>query len=79
MINWATAFVIAVAICAGGFLYNKPSDAALGGSGRYSMPIANPGSWVQFEGQKQRFCAAHETALKKKQPSGIMCLPWKTD
>ena len=28
MMNRQTAFVIAGAICAGAFLYNKPSDAA---------------------------------------------------
>ena len=79
MMNWPTAFVIAVAICAGSFLYNKPSDAALGGSDRYSIPISNPGSWVQFEGQKQRFCVAHNTAIENNQPSAIICFPWKTD
>ena len=42
MINRPTAFVIAVAICAGSFLYNKPSDAALGGSDRYWVRIASP-------------------------------------
>ena len=36
MMNWPTAFVIAVAICAGAFLYNKPSDAAFGGSARHA-------------------------------------------
>ena len=30
MINWPTAFVIAVAMICGAFLINKPSDAALG-------------------------------------------------
>lgn len=79
MMNWPTAFVIAVAICAGGFLYNKPSDAAFGGSDRYSIPIDINSGWVQFEAKKQRFCAAHNTAIKNKQPSGIICLPWKTD
>ena len=47
MMNWPTAFVIAVAICAGGFLYNKPSDAAFGGSDRYSIRIND--YWVQFD------------------------------
>ena len=42
MINRPTAFVIAVAICAGSLLYNKPSDAALGGSDRYWVRIASP-------------------------------------
>ena len=76
MMNWPTAFVIAVAICAGAFLYNKPSDAAFGGSDRYSFPLNSARSaWVQFEGNKQRFCYQKENAG----PSGIKCLPWKTD
>ena len=39
MINWPTAFVIAVAICAGAFLYNKPSDAAFIGADRGSITL----------------------------------------
>ena len=45
MINWPTAFVIAVAICAGAFLYNKPSDAAFGGSDHHSM-LLDKTSWA---------------------------------
>jgi hypothetical protein len=74
MMNWPTAFVIAVAICAGGFLYNKPSDAAFGGSDRYSIRIND--YWVQFDGNKQRMC------LPKIQSDSfpiIKCYPWKTD
>jgi hypothetical protein len=33
MINWPTAFVIAVAMICGSVLINKPSDAAFGGGG----------------------------------------------
>ena len=33
MINWPTAFVIAVAIICGAFLINKPGDAAFSGYG----------------------------------------------
>jgi hypothetical protein len=33
VINWPTAFVIAVAMICGAFLFNKPSDAAFGGDG----------------------------------------------
>jgi hypothetical protein len=79
MISWPSTFVIAVAICAGSFFYNKPTDAALGVSDRYSIPIDINRGWVQLEAKKQRFCAAHNTAIKNKQPSGIICLPWKTD
>ena len=76
MINWPTAFVIAVAICAGAFLYNKPSDAAFGGSDRYSIsPEAR--YWVQFEGNKQRICEFYGDQVVG--PSKIKCVPWKTD
>ena len=74
MMNWPTAFVIAVAICAGAFLYNKPSDAAFGGSERYS--IAPKGPWVQFDGNKQRYCKWWGPDAG---PSKIKCEPWKTD
>jgi hypothetical protein len=33
VINWPTAFVIAVAMICGAVLINKPSDAAFGGDG----------------------------------------------
>ena len=49
MMNWPTAFVIAVAIS---FLYNKPSDAAFGGSDHHSM-LLDKTSWVQFDGNSQ--------------------------
>ena len=76
MINWPTAFVIAVAICAGAFLYNKPSDAAFGGSDRYS--IAPEGQyWVQFDGSKQRWC--YPDSVSRAGPSEITCKPWKTN
>ena len=57
MMNWPTDFVIAVAICAGAFLYNKPSDAAFGVSERHGMPVATFEAWVQTEGRKKRNCA----------------------
>ena len=55
MMNWPTAFVIAVAICAGGFLYNKPSDAAFGGSDIGYVRVGDR-EWVQYEGKKHRLC-----------------------
>ena len=70
MINRPTAFVMAVAICAGAFLYNKPSDAALGGSDRYSIS-PNGQWWVQFDGNKQRVCNYYSAKIK--------CGPWKPD
>ena len=81
MINWPTAFVIAVAICAGAFLYNKPSDAAFGGSqgGAVALtqskgPLALSHEWIQFDGNKQRHCYFGGGG-----PSGIKCKSWKTD
>ena len=86
MMNWPTAFVIAVAICAGAFLYNKPSDAAFGGSERRVVPVAQYEAWVQIEGSKKRICAWGEIqsfyefpSVRAGEPSQIVCLPWKTD
>ena len=84
MMNWPTAFVIAVAICAGGFFYNKPSDAALGGSQggaiaitRSEAPSTLRARWIQFDGNKQRYC--YKDFVENVGPSGIKCLPWKTN
>ena len=74
MMNWPTAFVIAVAICAGAFLYNKPSHAALGGSDR--GVVALKGFWIQFDGNKQRLCTADYDAEGQ---TGISCWNWKTN
>ena len=74
MINWPTAFVIAVAICAGAFLYNKPSDAAFGGD-RYSIALRG-GDWIQFDGNKKRWCQLWDD---RAGGSLIRCHPWKTD
>ena len=76
MINCPTAFVIAVAICAGAFLYNKPSDAAFGGSDRYSIS-PDTRYWIQFDGNKQRWCFPND--YDAVGPSKVQCLPWKTD
>ena len=76
MMNWPTAFVIAVAICAGAFLYNKPSDAAFGGSDRYSISPERK-FWVQFDGNKQRWC--YSDYIENVGPSGIGCYAWKTN
>ena len=74
MINWPTAFVIAVAICAGAFLYNKPSDAAFGGSNHHSM-LLDKTSWVQFDGNSQRVCY-YDSGYR---PIFIKCASWKTE
>ena len=74
MMNWPTAFVIAVAICAGAFLYNKPSDAALFPGGPGGVIALNSTTWIQFDGNKQRSCS-----LGVKKPVYITCFAWKTD
>ena len=76
MMNWPTAFVIAVTICAGAFLYNKPSDAAFGGSDIGYVTVGDR-EWVQFDGNEQRWC--YRDAIDKQGPSGIYCKPWKTN
>ena len=82
MINWPTAFVIAVAICAGAFLYNKPSDAAFHGNSDQVIRIldttdgyVNRSQWLQIRGDKMRRCHA----VKDKAPSFIRCNAWYTD
>ena len=78
--NWPTAFVIAVAICAGAFLYNKPSDAALGGSQGSIMRIKNLEYWLQTDDRNQRVCTfIIDDIDHQKSISGIGCTPWKTD
>ena len=76
MMNWPTAFVIAVAICAGAFLYNKPSDAALGGSDRYWVRIASPDDEMRIQtyGEQQRWCMRSQDDR-----TGIKCGPWRID
>jgi hypothetical protein len=44
MINWSTAFVIAIAMNCGAVLINKPSNAAFGGDGGM---IATDSQWSQ--------------------------------
>ena len=72
MMNWPTAFVIAVAICAGAFLYNKPSDAAFGGSDRYWVRIASPDDEMRIQtyGEQQRWCMRSQDDR-----TGIKCGP----
>ncbi len=82
MMNWPTAFVIAVAICAGAFLYTKPSDAAFHGNSDQVLrlidikdgPLYALSQWLQVRGDKMRVCNNVRTA-----PSGIKCHPWYTD
>ncbi len=77
MMNWPTAFVIAVAIFAGAFFYNKPSDAAFGGADRCSFTLnSGRSTWVQFDGDKQRICDFWDSSAG---PSRIKCHSWKTN
>ena len=53
--NWPIAFVFAVAICAGAFLYNKPSEAAFGSSHDVAVAFTQSEGasavrdrWIQF-------------------------------
>ena len=55
MINWPTAFVIAVAMICGAVLMNKPSDAALVGN-NVAVAITSSGTAVQVSGEKIRAC-----------------------
>ena len=58
MINWPTAFVIAVAMICGAVLINKPSDAAFGGDGGMIIGVTNElGSYIwQLKDGKVRVC-----------------------
>ena len=60
MMNWPTAFVIAVAICAGAFLYNKPSDAAFGGSDRYLVAVDR--YWIRSTAKSSGAAASPATS-----------------
>lgn len=53
MINWPTAFVIAVAMICGAVLINKPSDAAFGGDGGMiaATGIIPAGVWQLKDGE----------------------------
>ncbi len=81
MINWPTAFVIAVAICAGAFLYNKPSDAAFHGNSNQVIRLLDIADgynslshWLHIRGDKMRRCSSEVSG-----PSGIRCNAWYTD
>ena len=55
MINWPTAFVIAVAMICGAVLMNKPSDAAFGG-GDSNFGSGGASLVWQSSGDKIRWC-----------------------
>ena len=57
MINWPTAFVIAVAMICGAVLMNKPSDAAFGGDGGMIVAVGDGRNQVwQLKDGVIRFC-----------------------
>jgi hypothetical protein len=60
MINWPTAFVIAVAMICGAVLINKPSDAAFGGDGGDGVTAINGGG-----AGEDYFIHAHKGQLRK--------------
>ena len=60
MINWPTAFVIAVAMICGAFLINKPSDAAFGGGDGGDALTA-----IECVGHGPCFIHAHKGQLRK--------------
>jgi len=73
MINWPTAFVIAVAICAGAFLYQTPSFASLNGASS-SVAISPLGhnvkyNFVHASGSKVRTCSIAR--------DGVFCGNWQ--
>ena len=55
MINWPTAFVVAVAIVAGAFLYQKPGAAQFGGGD--GVALSGGANWAfHAVGEKIRMC-----------------------
>ena len=73
MINWPTAFVIAIAMICGAFLINKPSDAAFGGGENSFVASSDMGEVWQSSGDKIRFCEVPDI---KKISAGPKCSPY---
>ena len=73
VINWPTAFVIAVAMICGAVLINKPSDAAFGGDGGMIVGSSADGAWyiAHLKDGKVRICYA--AFLEKGPPT---CGAW---
>ena len=78
MINWPTAFVIAVAMICGAVLINKPSDAAFGGDNA-AVTIIDESVAFHVVGERIRTCIrstdsdAMRTITKWHKP---FCSPW---
>ena len=81
MINWPTAFVIAVAMICGAVLINKPSDAAFGGDNA-AVTVTDNGMAFHVVGERIRTCVRHAevdyeggdtTITKWDKP---FCSPW---
>ena len=73
MINWPTAFVIAVAMICGAVLINKPSDAAFGGDGGMIVAPGNlPAAVWQLNDGEVRLCQIADFGSVSK----TVCSPW---
>ena len=78
MINWPTAFVIAIAMICGAFLINKPSDAALGGD-EVAVAVTPSGMSFHVVGTKVRTCINRSDRNAIDQIVGWgkpFCSPW---
>jgi hypothetical protein len=71
MINWPTAFVIAVAMICGAVLINKPSDAAFGGDGGMIAASGTAAVWQLKDGEV-RLCQIAQVRYVSK----TVCFPW---
>ena len=56
VINWPTAFVIAVAMICGAVVINKPSDAAFGGDGEMIAASGGGNRVWQLKDGAVRYC-----------------------
>jgi hypothetical protein len=71
MINWPTAFVIAIAMICGAFLINKPSDAAFGGSEGMILRVGDGGGIWHLKDGKVRNCL-----LSRPEEGAPTCGAW---
>ena len=81
MINWPTAFVIAVAMICGAALINKPSDAAFGGDNA-AVTMDDTGVAFHVVGERIRTCIRHANESGMAPTKKIIewykpwCSPW---
>jgi hypothetical protein len=79
MINWPTAFVIAVAMICGAVLINKPSDAAFGGDGGMIATSGAPDGqtvWHLKDGAVRRCYNDTVSAFAHNRSNRIFCSLW---